>query len=119
MNTIFNIDSPRKVGAPFRIPEGYFNQLTQNVMQKVSTLNVPHDDRQQLLRWLPLVGAACITALSFTFMHISTVQGSGLSVEALQSTSSAESSRYAEAEYAYDYLMTVNVASTDNYATNQ
>lgn len=119
MNPTFNIDSPHKIGASFCVPEGYFNQLTQNVMQKVGALHAPYDNQQQLLRWLPWVGAACIATLFFTFMHISMGQTSGLSAEALQSTQYSDNTRYAEAEYAYDYLLTVNIASPDNYATNQ
>jgi len=99
----FDINSQPFPHNPFSVPEGYFEQLAENVMQRVRHIPVAASVRPMpILRWIPLLGAACVAALAIVFAQV----GDNASLEAGTGQSSISSvTLQNEDEEIFDYLM--------------
>lgn len=107
MDKTFELNDPAlRAHNPFRVPEGYFEQLTDAVMQRIHAAAVPAPAPRELpiVRWLPWLGAACVAGLLCLFAATGHLSGAA--------ESSPVASDYEEA--AYDYY--VSTADADNLA---
>jgi len=109
--TTFDINNPALRQNPFRTPEGYFESLTDSVMKRIHG-TTPIRRRTvirelPIVRWLPLLGAACVAALALVFGSLTSL----ISSEATEAT--ATSTNYEEA--AYDYYS--STADADIFLT--
>lgn len=99
----FDINSHPSSHSPFKVPDGYFEQMTENVMRRVRHIPVAASVRPMpILRWIPLLGAACVAALAIVFAQM----GDG----DMSNTDAGHSSAYSvalqnEDEEFFDYLM--------------
>jgi len=109
--TTFDINNPALRQNPFRTPEGYFESLTDSVMKRIhGTTPIRRTVIRELpiVRWLPLLGAACVAALALVFGSLTSLN---ISSEATEAT--ATSTNYEEA--AYDYYS--STADADIFLT--
>jgi hypothetical protein len=99
---------------PFRVPEGYFDTLVDQVMERVDASSVPavsRSERKARVVWLrPVLYAAasvCALFLSVTTYQYFTGQGSAVSTEQVAKVATVSSSQDAFDEAA-DYVMIDN-----------
>lgn len=99
----FDINSRPSLHNPFTVPEGYFQQMTEIVMQRVRSFPVAAPVRPMpMLRWIPLLGAACVAALAVVFAQVGDNGAIGSDTE--RTSVSSVSSQTGDEEI-FDYLM--------------
>lgn len=99
----FNVNNPPSRHNPFRVPDGYFEQMAGSVMQRVRLMPVAASVRPMpIVRWIPLLGAACVAALAIVFARVG--DGDQHDIESVQA-SAVSSPQQTTDEAIYDYLM--------------
>lgn len=111
----FDINEPANRNNPFKIPEGYFVQFADRMMSRISktqsTSITTRPREMRIVRWIPMLGAACVAALAVIFS--TTVSASGIRGENVSSIEKSQSA-YANEDLVYDYIMWSNVGNYTN-----
>lgn len=56
--------------SPFKVPEGYFEQLTSRVMDGLPTEQAPRQSKPRLLRpWLYAAACSAVLVVAITYLH--------------------------------------------------
>lgn len=99
----FDIHQSPSQHNPFIVPDNYFAQFADGMMKRLKVLQVSAPIVElPIIRWLPLLGAACVAALAVLFTQVCHNEPQDApSHDATISTSAASSN----ADVAYDYLM--------------
>ncbi len=114
MTRTFNPSQPVPTHDPFKVPEGYFDTFADRMMARIA-MTAPAAPVFGWLRWLPLAGAACVTALSLFFVEVTAVQGGSLG-EASAWTEETSGTSYED--QAYDYMMMANAHILTDYESD-
>lgn len=109
----FDINKPAPARSPFVVPDGYFAQFADTMMQRIRQMDKPVHDLP-VVRWIPWLGAACVAALVVVFTQFVPLGSEG-GVSADVAASSAAMS-YEDA--AYDYLIMANADNLTTYAND-
>lgn len=111
----FDINEPANQNNPFRIPEGYFVQFSERMMSRISKIHstaiTSRPREMRIVRWIPMLGAACVAALAVIFA--TTVSTSGIRGESVSAAETSQSA-YANEDLVYDYIMWANVGNYIN-----
>lgn len=99
----FNVNNPPSRHNPFRVPDGYFEQMADSVMRRVRHLPAAAPVRPlPIVRWIPLLGAACVAALAIVFARVG--DGNQHDMGSVQA-SAVSSTQQSTDEAIFDYLM--------------
>lgn len=83
---------------PFRAPEGYFEELPQNIMQQIRLRR----KKLVIFRWTAVAAMiACVSAITFTLMQFET---------AIPQQTAVEDAQYYEDELDYSMLSNMDIA---------
>lgn len=112
----FDINRPASEHNPFRVPEGYFEQMACSVMQRIKRLPAAQPVTElPIVRWLPWLGAACVAALTFVFVQVGSVQSAN---DEAAHTADAQSATPTFVDDAYDYIMLADANAINAYETD-
>lgn len=110
-----NIEAPKH--NPFIVPEGYFAQFADDMMAKISSMQMrPARVRQRemrIVRWIPMLGAASVAALAVLFTQVASPASVGL--DAATAIEMSQQAAMANEDAAYDYLMMADAENFTNY----
>lgn len=111
MKTV-DMNHPCLQQSPFKVPEGYFAEFTEKFMQRVALSVAPRGRELPFVRWMPLVGAACVLLLVVLFSQSFPQKSVEKDIVAAEGT--LPNSMSTEDEV-YDYVMTANAKNTEIY----
>lgn len=132
----FDINRPAPKHNPFSVPEGYYNQFTRKMIQRIQK-NAPlisppsfkaegtaKNYRQvaaerhnlAIVKWLPMLGAACVATLMVLFSQVVSLTDPHMLQPTSAATAESETATYEDV--AYDYLIISNSETLASYASD-
>lgn len=109
----FDINNPIYKHNPFKIPNGYFEQMTKNVMAQIHNSSViTQNTEPHILRWIPWIGVACVVSLFILFSNVK--EDDSHSINSLLTTTSTKIEQAQEDEM-LDYLIMANADIINTY----
>lgn len=108
----FNFDSNTAKKDPFLVPDNYFENFSANILFRIrKEHNTTHD--APFIKWIPLIGAACITVMFMIFMQ----QTDNFSDKLNSPETFTEQINDSYEDEIYDYMFADNnsLISYDNY----
>lgn len=113
----FHIDDKKLTHNPFVVPDGYFEDFSNRLMQQIAQLPIRTERPQmRIVHWIPWLGVACVAVLAVLFANSS----QSLHIDDQQSAATTEQSatfaNNASAEdELYEYFKQNDLTELDAY----
>lgn len=110
----FNITHSETKHNPFVVPEGYFENFTQRLMERIPVAVEASPRTLRFVRFVPWLGAACVAGLMFFFAHFPT----STTTNDLAGINETEQKETNNTDAVYDYLMMADATNIAIYETD-